>query len=117
MATASIRLSGTIDGLGIGSQPISPVPNTYAAANGTRQFVNLASGNNTITVPSGAHAVCIIPPSGNAVTIQLKGVNADTGVALAVNQWTWISFSEASPPATFVLTAGATLNGVELNWV
>ena len=117
MATASIRLSGTVDGLAIGSQPISPTPNTYSAANGTRQFVNLASGNNTITVPSGAHAVGIFPPSGNAVTIQLKGINADTGVALAVNQWTWIAFSEASPPATFVLTAGAILNGVELDWV
>ena len=115
MATSSrfIQIAFT-DGVS-GTQKIEAASNTSSPA--AIEIKTLSSGNNTITVPSGAHAVGIFPPSGNAVTIQLKGINADTGVALAVNQWTWIAFSEASPPATFVLTAGAILNGVELDWV
>ena len=49
--------------------------------NGQRQPITLASGFNAITVPTGAQAVVISVLSG-AVTMVLKGVTGDTGVAI-----------------------------------
>ena len=44
--------------------------------------VELASGNNTITIPDDAIAVTIIKPAANTVQLIAKGVNGDTGIRL-----------------------------------
>ncbi len=89
---------------------------TFAAAvnasgSGQNQLVNLSSGANTITVPSDATAVTIIPPAGNAQTLTLKGVTGDTGIALSLLDPCSISLSSVS---TFVITAGGTVTGLRL---
>ena len=61
--------------------------NTFAAANNTAspadiELVNLSSGANTLTPPTGTKACTVIPPSGNTVLLTLKGVTGDTGVVL-----------------------------------
>lgn len=55
---------------------------TNATGSGQNQLVELASGNNTITVPSGAIAVTIIPPVANTKVLTIKGVNGDTGISI-----------------------------------
>lgn len=82
---------------------------TNATGSGQIQLINLSSGANTITVPSGAVAVTIIPPTANAVTMTLKGVSGDTGIALALTAPCSLSLSSVS---TFVITAGGTITGV-----
>lgn len=79
------------------------------------QKVDLSSGNNTITKPSSAGAVLILPPTGNAATISFRGVAGDTGVALSVTAPTLVSLS--SSVTTFVLTTGAAIVGVQLIWI
>lgn len=44
--------------------------------------VALASGFNTITVPTGATCVIITFPVGNATAVTLKGLTGDTGIPL-----------------------------------
>jgi hypothetical protein len=97
--------------------------NTYAAANNTAspckvEIVTLASGANTVVLPSGgttSKAVTIVMPSSNStVTITLKGVTGDTGVVLHKTDPTSIALN--SPITTFVLTASAELVGVTLIW-
>lgn len=51
---------------------------------GQNQLLGLSTGNNTITVPDNAVAVTIILPTGNAVQVTLKGINADTGIPIAL---------------------------------
>lgn len=85
---------------------------------GKCELVALASGANTITVPtSGSNlpkAVTIIPPTGNTTSITFKGVSGDTGVRLHDTDPSSISLH--SSVTTFVLTAGGTINNVQLVW-
>lgn len=80
-------------------------------------IVTLASGANTITVPSGGSTVkgvTIIPPELNDQSITLKGVTGDTGIVLSKVDPTSLGFETA--PATFVLTAGGSIVGLRLIW-
>lgn len=82
------------------------------------EIVELASGNNAITVPENAVAVTIIPPATNTgddeVTIILKGINGDTGIALHPTAPTSIGLKDTV--STFVLNASALLAGVRFIW-
>lgn len=73
------------------------------ASPGQVEVVDLAIGNNTITVPSGAVAVTIVPASDNDETLRLKGVNGDTGINLSMTDPTSIGLDGVS---SFVLNAG-----------
>lgn len=63
-----------------GTQVLDAAAN--AASPGQMQIIALSSGANTITPPTGTQGVVIKPPSGNTVTLTLKGVTGDTGVGL-----------------------------------
>lgn len=80
-----------------------------SAGSGQNQLVNLSSGANTITVPSGAVAVTIIPPAANAVAMTLKGVAGDTGIALSLLAPSSISLLSVS---SFVINAASAITGV-----
>lgn len=79
------------------------------------QPINLVSGNNTISRPSSAGAVCIVTPLGNTVVVTLKGVNGDTGVALGKAGVSVVPFDTGV--TSFVLNAVAALPGVKLIWL
>src|SRR5262249_17501397 len=85
-------------------------------AAGLPSSVNLASGFNAIPVPSGiTGGVIIKPPSTNAQTLILKGVTGDTGAPMSKVQPFLYTF-DTSPPANVNITAGGTVNNVELIW-
>lgn len=111
---AEILIQGEITGLPTGSKKIS-VRISDDNPIGQVTDVDLALGANTITVPSAADGVVIVPPASNTSTIILKGVTGDTGVGISPSAPTLLMFS-ATPPASFVLTAGAAIAGVELSF-
>jgi hypothetical protein len=88
-----------------GSESLDAAAN--ASSPGQIQIIALASGANTITPPAGATAVTIKPPSGNAVTLTLKGVTGDTGVGLHLTDPTSIALASAA--STFCLTTSNTV--------
>ena len=97
----------------VGTQTISAASNTSSP--GSVEIKTLASGANTITPPTGgstAKSCTCVPPSGNAVTITLKGVTGDTGIACHLTDPFTVSL--AAGTTTFVLTAGAELTGMRL---
>ena len=75
------------------------------------ELIDLSSGNNTITVPSGTTGVTIIPPSANVIALILKGVNGDTGIAIALASPTSIGLLSVS---SFVLNAASALTGLRI---
>lgn len=79
---------------------------TNSSGSGEVDSVVLASGNNTITPPTGAVAVTIIKPTGNAVALILKGVNGDTGIALSLLGPDSISLLAVT---TFVINAASSV--------
>ena len=87
-----------------------------AASPGQAQVLDLSSGNNTITVPSGgssaASGVIVIPPSGNAVVLTLKGVAGDTGFAMGLTDPAVLTLG--SGVTSFVINAASAVTGVRL---
>lgn len=79
------------------------------------QALTLASGNQTITPPTGAAGVAIILPVSNTVLVKIKGVNGDTGVSLhkVGTSLIWLD----ATMTTFVLNAAAEITGVQLLWL
>ena len=91
---------------------------TYAAASnasspGMVETKALSSGFNSITVPSGSKSVTLVPPSGNTVTLTLKGVTGDTGIGLHLTDPTVIALATAQ--ATIGITTSSTVT-VRLIW-
>jgi hypothetical protein len=98
-----------------GTETVSAATN--AASPGSVELKTLTSGANTITVPTGGStpsAVTILPPTGNTVTLTLKGITGDTGVALHLTDPTTIAL--ATTVTTFVLTTSNTLTGIRFYW-
>lgn len=84
---------------------------------GGSALITLASGANTITVPTGGSTVTgctIIPPVDNTTNITLKGVTGDTGVQLHDEDPTSLGIDPAI--TSFCLTAAAEIIGVRLIW-
>lgn len=100
----SVTISGTISTVPPGSAEIdatlTPTPSNLI------EILNLvlASGANTIAVPTWATSVLIEPSSANVEGLTLKGVTGDTGIAISPTQPTLLSFP-VTTPANIVLTA------------
>ncbi len=84
---------------------------TNATGSGQNQLVDLSSGNNTITVPSNAVGVTIVPPADNTDVLTLKGVNGDTGIIISPADPMFLSLDGAS---SFVINASGAVTGVRL---
>src|SRR3990167_419196 len=114
-ATATRVTTITYSGDTIGTQTISAASN--AASPASVEIVTLASGFNSITVPTGGAtvtALTIVPPTGNTTNITLKGVTGDTGIQLHDTDPSSISID---PSVTAIgLTAAAEITGVRLYW-
>jgi hypothetical protein len=117
MATQSTRSNViTFTGDVTGTQTINAAANV--ASPGSIQILALASGANTITVPVATGitvtGVTIVPPAGNTVAITLKGVTGDTGILLHETDPSTLAIDNTV--TSFVLTAGAAVEGVRLFW-
>jgi len=87
------------------------------ASPGDIDYVNLASGANTITLPPTTVttvAVTIVPPAGNTVALTLKGVAGDSGVGLHLTDPSTVAL--AASVTSFVLNAASAVTGVRLIW-
>ena len=104
-ASASITISGSVTSLPSGTKTLTGTI-TSAAAVGEVTDVTLASGDNTIDVPTGATAVLITPPSGNAVALKLKGNSGDTGILIHKTFPTVLALDATQ--TTFIVNAATT---------
>lgn len=116
MAATSTRKSTiTFSSDVVGTHVLSAASNTASPA--SIEIKTLASGANTITLPTGGSTVVactIVPPSGNTDSITVKGVSGDTGIRIHNTDPTTIAVD--SSVTSFVLTAGAQITGVRLYW-
>jgi len=110
--TVTINLTGDV----ISDKIYSAAQN--ALSPGSITIHALIAGANTITVPTvtgiTVKGATIIPPSGNLQPITLKGIAGDTGIVISNTDPTSIAFETA--PASFVLNAGGTINGLRIIW-
>ena len=115
MATASLQLTGSVADLPTGSKAITVPILQVASAVGTITDIALISGDNTITVPTGASRAVILFPDANTSVVRLKDNVGDTGIALATTGWIVLSFN--STQTLFVLNAAGPVAGVEISFI
>ena len=105
-----IVISGQITGVEAGV--VKPGPFSIPA-NSDSFFAapsrTLAEGDNTVTLATWASGLLMIPPSGNAVALIIKGEAGDLGIPVSPNQPTFIPFPE-SPPDTIVVNAASDID-------
>jgi hypothetical protein len=107
----AINVVGTLSGLPQGSVNVALPPIIPSSSNlYAETTVVLASGANTVTVPTWAVGCIITPPTSNTVALTLKGVTGDTGILIGLNAPLMLSFP-ATPPTSFVITAASITTG------
>lgn len=104
--TLTISGSQTLDPSAPSGRQLGPYTITLSATDQTSD-VTLASGANTIPVPSTAVGVIIIPPAAGAEVLTLKGVTGDTGLVISSTAPTLLSFTSGSAPANIVVNSSA----------
>lgn len=108
---SSVRISVTLQGGSLGT--VAPVLDNLANAHAQYAIVtvDLANGDNTITIPATARGVILIPPAGNAIA--WKAIKSgDSGIPSNLIGMEYKSFA-ATPPASFVINATGALAGFQ----
>lgn len=84
--------------------------NNVGAAGGPVK-IDLAQGDNTISVPTGAMGMAIVPPASNGTVMKLKGGAGETGFALRTGEMTHVSL----PTGTANVLIGCPSGTVRVN--
>lgn len=102
-ATVSATFSGLPEG---GSRTVGPAVFSSSNASNQVQTPVLASGDNTITLPTNptVRGCLIFLPAGNTLVVKLKSTGADAGLSIGKTGWFHMCWDD-TPPATFVLNA------------
>ena len=111
MAVASsLQAVGVISGIPSGSRNIVSdlVANSIFLPSIS---LTLASGANTITVPTGAVGVLILFATTSVTTKTLKGVTGDTGIVLRPTGWNFFTITQSSS-GSFVINSSAADTGL-----
>jgi len=102
VATFKVTVSDTVSGISTTDQP-PDITNT-AAPSGGRAPIALTASPNTITPPTGAIGVMLVPPATSTNVKTLKGVSGDTGILWRPDKPILFYFSSA----TFVILSAGT---------
>lgn len=112
MANARIDISGEVEALTSGQLKMVLPTIVLTTAVGDVDVVNLASGDNTITLATATSVLVIIPPTTNAQTLTMKGVTGDTG--LLMDPAKPFVYCRAAGTTEVILVAGGIVNGTEI---
>lgn len=84
--TVETQITITSSGDGIDSDWEPRAMENSAGAAGGPVRTSLSSGDNTITVPTGAMGMVLLPPAASATVLKLKGGAGETGFCLRSGQ-------------------------------
>lgn len=107
----SIQGSATV-ATAFGTDAIGPIT-VQGTITPYKTYANLLSGNNTIAVPSGAWAGClIVPPTTNTQVLKAKTTSGDTGINIPKAAPSLLIFDSANLPTNLYLNAAADTTGL-----
>lgn len=107
----TLTLQGTATApTGFGSLSVGPISFVGTIA---PQVVNLnlVSGNNSVTVPTGAVGCVVTPPASSAIVIKYKTTSGDVGVNVPQATPSVFVFDSSNVPATVYLNAASNTTG------
>ena len=119
MATGILTVAANVSGEPEGARSFGPLSVPTITSVTMDETIALTMGNNTITIPTGTTSVIIVGPNGvnpkpnpvSSVTLTLKGVSGDTGIAISaqnpvVLEWDLVVL----PPSSIVINASSACN-------
>ena len=111
-------LTGTTGTVGAGQANLEPTVISGNLGVGGMLPITLASGDNTIAVPTGAVGVTIVPPAGNATAIKVRtSLNlGDGGCPINPGAGFYTQQFPGTPPTSIVINAGSAISGVTQVW-
>jgi hypothetical protein len=97
-----------VSGLLYGTTAGTVTPGPYTIPGNTSDYLSVSNqiflaGNTTVSIPSWAAGMVIVPNPANDSTMIIKGVAGDTGILCAAENVICISFPGAGPQASFVI--------------
>jgi hypothetical protein len=112
----TLTASGFTAGLLTGQKTIGPIAMTGTAVIGQITDATLATGDNTLTVPSGAYAVLIALPANSTPTLKVRtNVNAADG-GLPIGSAGYCVFPIAAGVTSLIVNASATVS-IEASYI
>jgi hypothetical protein len=103
MAEHTITLQALFSSLS-GSGEVTTPSIVSATSKFQKTLITLASGDNSITPPTGVTFILIVFPQASASIYKLKGVGGDTGITLLTTSIKW-AFLPAQ--AAFIINSNA----------
>lgn len=99
----TLTVAGMAASLASGQKTIGPITATGSATIGTITDVALSSGDNSVTVPSGAVMALVVFPSGLSTTVKIRTNLDSSGVTVGLS-----GSATASPFVAFPIVSGVT---------
>lgn len=107
----TLVVTGTSAGENAGQRVFGPLSIVGGVAVGETLSVALVSGDNTLTVPVGAVACLIVPPTNNSVVLKVRtSLNSgDTGLPINTGALPTVYPFPATPPTTLIVNAASSI--------
>jgi hypothetical protein len=119
--TGTLTLEGASQGLVSGTKTIGPVTMTANATIGEILDVNLVTGDNTFTLPTGASAVALVLQSPPGVTLKVRTDLDVSGGGLTVGPSTvvgwWVGLPVPTGATELIINAAAAVGGLEISFI
>lgn len=109
----TFTITGMSAGEPAGERVVGPITITGAVVVGETLSVQLASGDNTISVPTGSVAVMIRPPTNGTTTIKFRTSlnSSDAGLPLNSATTPFVYRFPSTAPTSLILHASAAMTG------
>lgn len=107
----TLTIAGLSAGENVGQRVLGPLSIVGSSAVGETLSVALTTGDNTLSVPSGAVACLIVPPTNNAVVLKVRtSLNSgDAGLPLNTGALPFVYPFPATPPTTLIVNAASSV--------
>jgi len=106
-ASASVSITGSVAGGPSGTKTLATIVTSNPTSTDAVSVTSFSTGFTSVTIPTNAIGVVIVPPAGNAQTLTLKGITGDTGITIHPVNPTLVNF--ATGTTTFGITVGGTV--------
>ena len=106
-----IVITGASPGEPAGQRWFGPLTINGSTTIGESLYVALSSGDNTFTVPTGAVAALIVPPTGNTTVLKVRtnANSADAGLPLYAGALPFVYPFPATAPTSLIINAASSV--------
>ena len=113
----NLTIAGLAAGLLTGQEVIGPITDTGSATIGQITDLTLASGDNTLTVPTGATHVLIVLPPANVVQLKLRS-NLNIGDAgMPIGPTGFVKLPLYTGTTSLIINAASSTGAVEAKFI